>query len=695
MARGRALTRPNYPPARLGDGADDFFGTKIADPYRWLENADSPETRAWIDAENRLTAAYLEQVSQRPAIHHLLTRLWDYERYGVPSQEGPYYIYGRNDGLQNQAVIYRAAALDGEAAVLLDPNHLSADGTVALSGASFTDDGERLAYGLSSSGSDWIDWHVREVATGADLPDIVKWSKFSMAAWKKDGSGFFYSRYAEPREGEAYQAVNRNQRLFFHALGTPQDADVLVYQRPDQPDWGFSADVTDDGRFLLVYQSEGTEPKNRVFVADLAAASPVVAPLLDAFDAEYEVVGNDGDIFYVKTDKDAPRGQLVAIDRQAASRNRWRVLIPEAPGRNVLASVTMAANRFVVVWLTDAHHELKIYDVTGRFERDIALPALGSILGFNGRREQSEGFYAFTSFTYPTTTFRYDFGTGVSEVFKRPKVPFDSAKYETRQEFFASKDGTRVPLFITYRRGLVRDRNNPVYLYGYGGFNISLTPGFSPADAGWLELGGVHAVVNLRGGGEYGRQWHDAGRLANKQNVFDDFIAAAEHLIRAGYTSQKRLAIAGGSNGGLLVGACLAQRPDLFAAAVPAVGVLDMLRFQKFTIGWAWTSDYGSADTKEGFDLLIRYSPLHNIRPGARYPATLVLTSDHDDRVVPLHSFKFAAALQAAQGGDEPILIRIETKAGHGAGKPTSKVIEEQTDKLAFLVRVLGMEPEM
>ncbi|MGE5359856.1 MAG: prolyl oligopeptidase family serine peptidase [Bacteroidales bacterium] len=685
------MTRLNYPPARVADIADDFFGTRVADPYRWLEDADSAETREWMEAENRLTAAYLDQAAERPAIERLLNRLWNYVRYGVPSREGPYYIYGRNDGLQNHGILYRATTLAGEGDVLLDPNQFSADGTVALSGTAFTDDGRHVAYGVSASGSDWIDWRVRDVAAATDLPDVVHWSKFSVAAWKKDGSGFYYSRYAAPREGEEYQAINKHQKVYFHALGTSQDEDVLVYERPDQPDWGFSAQVTDDGRFLLVYQSEGTEPRNRVFVADLSDPSPAVAPFLDAFDAEYDVVGNDGDRFYVRTDKDAPRGQLVAIDRHAPSRDKWHVLIPEAPGRDVIASIDMAANRFVAVWLTDAHHRLKVYDIQGRFERDIELPGLGTIPGFNGRREQSEGFYAFTSFTYPTTIFRYDFETGTSEVLKQPAVPFDASNYETRQEFYTSKDGTRIPMFITHRRGLARDGGNPTYLYGYGGFNISLTPGFSPADAAWLELGGVHAVANLRGGGEYGKAWHDAGRLAHKQNAFDDFIAAAEHLVAAGYTSPKTLAIAGGSNGGLLVGACLTQRPDLFGAAVASVGVFDMVRFHKFTIGWAWTSDYGSADTKDGFETLIRYSPLHNIRPGTHYPATLVLTSDHDDRVVPLHSFKFAAALQAAQGGDAPILIRIETKAGHGAGKPTSKIIEEQTDKLAFLVRVLNM----
>ncbi len=680
-----------YPNTRKADISDDFFGTRVADAYRWLEDADSPETRAWIDAENAITFGYLEQIPQRAEIGQLLTRLWNYERYGVPSKEGEYFIFARNDGLQNQAVLYRATALDAAPAVLLDPNTLSPDGTVALSAASFTDDGRFMAYGLSGSGSDWIEWRVRDVATLNDLPDVVEWSKFSTAAWRQDGSGFYYGRYDPPPPGAAFQGINKYQKLYFHALGTPQEQDVLVYERRDQPDWGFSADVTDDGRFLLIYQSEGTEPRNRVFVSDLSAASPVVRPFLDKFDADYAVVGNDGDRFYVKTDKDAPRGRLVAIDRDAPEADRWQTLIPEGPERSVLASVTMVADRFVAVWQVDAHHVVRVYDLDGRPERDIALPGLGSIPGLTGRRHHREAFYAFTSFTYPTTIFRYDFRTAASEVFKKPDVPFDAAKYETKQFFYTSKDGTRVPMFITHRVGLELDGANPTYLYGYGGFNISLTPAFSPAIAGWLELGGLYAVANLRGGGEYGKPWHDAGRLKNKQNVFDDFVAGAEYLIREGYTSTPKLAIGGGSNGGLLVGACITQRPDLFAAALPAVGVLDMLRFHKFTIGWAWTSDYGSADTEEGFRTLIAYSPLHNIRPGTCYPATLITTADHDDRVVPLHSFKFAAALQAAQECDAPILIRVETKAGHGAGKPTSKQIEEQADEWAFLVKMLHM----
>jgi prolyl oligopeptidase len=680
-----------YPEARKDGQVDDFFGRTIADPYRWLEDPDSPETRAWIDAENALTSSFLAGIPARPAIERRLTRLWDFERYGVPSREGPYYVYSRNDGLQNQPVLFKATALDADPEVLLDPNLLSPDGTVSLSGVSFSEDGRFMAYGLGSSGSDWIDWRVRDVATLRDLPDVVGWSKFSGAAWKKDGSGFYYARYDAPREGETFHGVNKNQKLFFHALGTAQGEDRLVYARPDHPDWGFVAEVTDDGRFLVVAQNEGTDPRNRVFLQDLADPGSRIAPFLDAFDAEYDVVGNDGERFYVKTDRKAPRGRLVAIDRHAPDPAGWTELVPEAPGTAVMTSVTMAADRFVVTWQTDAHEQVRIYALDGSLVRDVPLPALGTVGGFSGRRAHREGFYAFTSFTWPSTIYRYDFDTGEARVFKAPKVAFDSSAYETTQVFYPSKDATRVPMFIISRKGVLRDGQNPTFLYGYGGFNISMTPAFSPAVAAWLEMGGVYAVAAVRGGGEYGKAWHDAGRLKNKQNVFDDFIAAAQYLIAEGYTCTPKLAIGGGSNGGLLVCACITQRPDLFGAAHASVAVTDMLRFHQFTIGWAWTSDYGSADTRDGFDLLLQYSPLHNIRPGGRYPAMILTTADHDDRVVPAHSFKFAAALQGAQGGDAPILIRIDTKAGHGAGKPTGKLIQERADVWAFLAHVLRM----
>lgn len=683
--------KPKYPVAPKGPQVDTFFGVKVADPYRWLENSDSAETRAWIDAENVVTFDYLSKIPERAAIKARLTKLWDYERFGTPSREGAWYIFARNSGLQPQAVIYKAKSLSAPPEVLIDPNALSKDGTVALGAISFTDDGRYMAYSVAASGSDWIEWRVREVATSRDLPDLVKWSKFSGASWLKDGSGFFYSRYDEPK-GEALQALNKNQKVFFHTLGTPQDKDALIYERPDKPDWGFGADVTDDGRFLLITQTEGTDNRNRVFVRDLSKPASAIQPFLDAFDASYSVVGNDGEAFYVLTNKNAPRFRLVAITLQHPSAEAWKTLVPEAPGKVVLENVVMVNSQFVTLSMTDAHHTLRTCGLDGKAGAEVALPTLGAVGGPTGRRSHKEMFYSFGSFLYPTTVYRYDFSTAKSEVFKKPALAFDPGGYETVQVFYPSKDGTRIPMFLTYKKGLRKNGANPTLLYGYGGFNIPTMPAFSPAAAGWLEMGGIYAVANLRGGGEYGQAWYDAGRLQHKQNVFDDFIAAAEYLIREKYTSTPKLAIQGASNGGLLVGACLTQRPDLFGAALPAVGVMDMLRFDKFTIGWAWRSDYGEPDkNKADFDTVMKYSPLHTIRPGTKYPATLVTTADHDDRVVPAHSFKFTATLQAAQAGPAPILIRIETKAGHGAGKPTEKVIEERADMFGFLVRELHM----
>ena len=691
LAMTTASGQLRYPETRKVDQVDDYFGRKVADPYRWLEDDNSPETAAWVEAQNKVTFGYLATTPARETLRARLATLWNFERYGIPSKEGGFYVFSRNDGLQNQPVVYRARTLDARPEVLLDANSLSADGTVALAGSAFTDDGRFMAYALARSGSDWNEWRVREVATGKDLTDEVRWAKFSNAAWLKDGSGFYYGRFDEPKPGEALSGVNQNHKIFFHKLGTPQSADALVYQRPDHPTWGFNPAVTEDGRYLLVYQSEGTENKNRIFVQDLSTPGAALKPFLDAFDASYTVVGNDGPTFYVVTDRDAPRNKLVAISLDSPAPAAWKTLVAEGPDRDVLDAAAMIGDRFVLTWMVDARHALRVYGLNGAFEREIALPTLGTVK-FSSQRRDTEGFYAFTSFTYPSTVYRYDPATGASEVFRKLKLAFTPSDYETTQVFYTSKDGTRVPMFVTGRKGFVRDGKAPTYLYGYGGFNISMTPTFSVSMLAWLEKGGLYAVPNLRGGGEYGKAWHDAGRLAQKQNVFDDFIAAAEYLIAEKYTTASRLAIAGGSNGGLLVGACMVQRPELFGAVLPAVGVLDMLRFHRFTIGWAWKSDYGSSETKEGFDTLIAYSPLHNLKPGTHYPATLVTTGDHDDRVVPAHSFKFAAALQAAQGGRAPVLIRIETKAGHGAGKPTSKQIEERADTLAFALRALGVE---
>jgi prolyl oligopeptidase len=679
----------SYPQTKKVDQVDDYFGTKVADPYRWLEDDNAADTKAWVEAQNAVTFGYLSKLPGRDALKQRLTTLWNYERYGLPRKRGSHYVFTRNDGLQNQAVYYRAASLEATPDVLLDPNTLSTDGTIAVGSTTFSDDGRYMAYSLSESGSDWIRWKVREIATGKDLPDEIRWSKFSGASWLHDGSGFFYSRYDAPKAGAALTGVNKDQKVFFHKLGTSQDADPLVYARPDKPDWGFGADVTDDGTYLLIYQSEGTDPKNRVFVKDLTKPDAKVEPFLDQFDASYNVVGNDGATFYVLTDQGAPRKRLVAITLGQAAPSAWKTLIPEGPKQDVLDDVTMAADRFVATWQIDAQNKLRVYGRDGAVQTEVALPTIGAV-AFSGRREQAEGYYAFSSFAYPTAVYRLDVATGRSTIFKQPKVAFDPAQYETTQVFYPSKDGTRIPMFITHKKGLAKSGANPTYLYGYGGFDISLTPSFSPANLAWMEMGGVYAVANLRGGGEYGKAWHDGGRLDNKQNVFDDFIAAAEYLIREKYTATPKLAIGGGSNGGLLVGAAMTQRPDLFGAALPAVGVMDMLRFHKFTIGWAWKSDYGSSETKAGFDVLYKYSPLHNLKPGTAYPATMVTTADHDDRVVPAHSFKFAAALQAAHKGPQPVLIRIETKAGHGAGKPTSKQIEEAADKWAFLKANLG-----
>ena len=682
-----------YPATKKGDVIDVLHGQKIADPYRWLEDPNSAETVAWVEAQNKVTFGYLEKIEKRGAIRERLTKLWNYERYGVPSRHGRWTIFSKNNGLQNQAVIYKATSLTATPEVLLDPNTLSTDGTVALSGLSFSEDGRYAAYSTSASGSDWMEWKVREVATGKDLPDHIKWSKFSGASWKKDGSGFYYSRYDAPMsKDEAFNAVNKYQKVYFHKVGTGQGDDELIYERPDQPDWGFGADVTDDGRWLLIYQSEGTNRENRIFLRDLQDPNGKIEPLLDRFDASYNIVGNDGATFYAVTDQDAPRYRVVAIEKGKTDPAAWKTLIAQAQNRDVLASTGLIANRFVTVWRTDAHEKLTLYSLDGKFESEIALPAIGSVSGLSGRRKDTDAFYAFTSFNYPSATFRYDFATRASAVFKQPTVDFDPNAFETRQVFYASKDGTKIPMFIVHKKGLVLNGSNPTYLYGYGGFDISLEPAFSPANIVWMEMGGVYAQPNLRGGGEYGKEWHDAGRLKNKQNVFDDFIAAAEWLIVNKYTSSPKLAIGGGSNGGLLVGAVMTQRPELFGAALPAVGVMDMLRYHKFTIGWAWKSDYGDPDVKEDFEVALKYSPLHNLKPGVSYPATLVTTGDHDDRVVPAHSHKFIAALQAAQKGSAPVLTRIETKAGHGAGKPTAKIIEERADQWAFLVKTLGIQ---
>jgi prolyl oligopeptidase len=686
----------NYPPSYPDPTVVDIYhGQAVPDPYRWLEDLDSEQTRAWIEAQNHLTFNYLQQIPARQRIRERLTQLWNYEKYSQPFKEGGRYFYFKNDGLQNQSVLYTQESLEGQARVLLDPNTFSEDGTVALSGIAISrardsgaeHAGRYLAYGLSRSGSDWQEWKVRDIETGEDLPDHLRWVKFSGASWTLDGQGFFYSRYDEPAPGSEYESVNYFQKLYYHRLGTSQSEDVLVYHRPDQKEWGFAGGVTEDGNYLIISVWRGTDPKNLIFYKDLRDPQSPVVELIREFEAEYSFVGNDGSRFWLLTDCQAPRRRLVAIDLEQP--DQVQEVIPEA--EETLQGVSLINNQFVAFYLKDAHTQIKTFALDGSYLGEIPLPGLGSASGFGGKRYDTETFYTFTSFTTPPTIYRYDFTSGTSTLFRQPQVDFDPQAYEVQQVFYTSKDGTRIPMFLVHRRGLTRTGDHPTLLYGYGGFGISLTPSFSVGLVAWLEMGGVYAQPNLRGGGEYGEEWHQAGTKLNKQKVFDDFIAAAEWLIAHGYTNPAKLAISGGSNGGLLVGACLVQRPELFAAALPAVGVFDMLRFHKFTIGWAWISEYGSPENPEEFKALYAYSPLHNLKPGTAYPATLITTADHDDRVVPAHSFKFAAALQAAQGGSQPILIRIDTKAGHGAGKPTSKLIEEAADRWAFLVQVLGI----
>ncbi|MBU7583420.1 MAG: S9 family peptidase [Nostoc sp. TH1S01] len=687
MSTAKQIT---YPATPKSEQMDNYHGTVVADPYRWLENPDSEETKAWIAAQNKITFDFLGEIPVRDKIKQRLTKLWDYEKYSTPFKEGDRYFYFKNNGLQNQSVLYTLKTLDAEPQVLLDPNKLSTDGTVALSGLSISDDGKLLAYGLSTSGSDWQEWKVRDVATGKDLSDHLKWIKFSGASWTTDNQGFFYSRYDQPNSKTQLEDVNYYQKLYYHKLGTPQSEDLLIYQRSDQKEWGFGGGVTEDGRYLIISVWLGTDSRNLVFYKDLTNPNAEVIELINEFEADYSFIDNDDSIFYFRTDLNAPRGKVIAIDIQKPTQSAWQEIIPQSEA--TLESVNILNNQFVADYLQDARSQIKIFDLQGAFVREVELPGVGSVGGFGGKRHDTETFYSFTSFTTPGTIYRYDMVTGKSQVFRQPKIGFNPDDYETKQVFYHSKDGTKVPMFITHKKGIKLDGNNPTYLYGYGGFNVSLTPTFSVSILVWMEMGGVYAMPNLRGGGEYGEEWHQAGMKEKKQNVFDDFIAAAEWLIANKYTKTAKLAIAGGSNGGLLVGACMTQRPDLFGAALPAVGVMDMLRFHKFTIGWAWTAEYGSPDHPQEFKTLYAYSPLHNLKPKTAYPATLITTADHDDRVVPAHSFKFAAALQAAHQGDAPVLIRIETKAGHGAGKPTAKIIEEAADKWAFLVRTLDIK---
>jgi prolyl oligopeptidase len=682
-------TTLKYPYSRREEIVEEFHGQLVSDPYRWLEDLDSAESAKWIADQNEVTFNYLGEIENRKKIADRMVELWDYEKYGTPTKRGGRYFFTHNDGLQNQSVLYWLGSLEDEPRMLVDPNKLSDDGTVAMIGFMPSKDGKFLAYGLSQAGSDWQTWRVRDVDSGQDLEDTVEWVKFSIASWSHDGFGFFYSRYDEPKRVETFKGANYYQKLYYHAIGTSQSEDKLIYQRPDQKEWGFFGEVSQDGRYLIITVFLGTHRETGIFYLDLLEADGDVIELLKDFDASTTFIGNDDDKFYFLSDKEAPLSRVIAIDVKDPKKENWQTVIPEA--RDALQSVTMSGSYFIASYLHDAHSKLMVFTRSGEKRREIDLPGLGSVLEFSGWIDDDEAFYSYSSINRPITLFRYDVGIGESTIFKEPDLSFDPDKILTRQLFFESKDGTQIPMFISHLKDVKPGPETPLYLYGYGGFNIPLTPQFSTSNLVWMEMGGIFVHVNLRGGGEYGKDWHEAGMKLHKQNVFDDFIAAAEYLITNRYTSTPKLAIGGRSNGGLLVGACLTQRPDLYGGCLLYVGVLDMLRFQKFTIGWAWTSDYGSPDDPQEFEALAAYSPYHSLRPGTTYPATLILTGDHDDRVYPAHSFKFTAALQHAQNGDGPTLIRIETDAGHGLGKPTGKVIDESADGLAFLSRILGM----
>jgi len=683
----------NYPSSLKVEQVDEYFGTKVSDPYRWLEEdvRESARVKDWVDSQNELTFAYLKSLPGRDEIEERLTDIWNYEKVGAPFRRGKWYYYYKNDGLQNQNVLYRKRSLDGESEVVFDPNTWSEDGTVALAGTSFSKDGRYVVYGVQESGSDWRTWKVRDLDKGEDTSDVLEYLKFTGVAWDGDGDGFFYAKYPDPDEESQFQSLNQEMKVMYHRLGTEQAEDIVVFYRPDHPDWGYGTDVSEDGRYLVLSVWWGTDNKYRVLVKDLS--EPLAAPieLIDKFENDYSYIHNDGSVFYFFTDNDAPRGRVIAIDLDRPEREHWREIIPQRD--EPLEGVAVIHNQFVTTYLKDVLTQARFYRMSGELIGELELPGVGTASGLRGKPSDTETFFQFQSYATPPSNYRYDFISGEVELLDRAGIDFDPDEYISEQLFYESKDGTRIPLFVTRKKGVELDGKQPTLLYGYGGFNITLAPRFSVSRAAWLELGGIYAVANIRGGGEYGKTWHQAGQKLNKQNVFDDFIGAAEHLIAENYTSNETLAIMGGSNGGLLVGAVVNQRPNLFAAAVPAVGVMDMLRFDQFTAGRFWTDDYGSSsESKEMFEYLLGYSPYHNLNDGVAYPAILVTTADTDDRVVPGHSFKYAARLQEANAGDRPALIRIETKAGHGSGKPTSKIIEEYADVYAFLAKNLGLE---
>jgi prolyl oligopeptidase len=676
----------HYPETRMDDIRDDYFGNEIADPYRWLEDDNSDETKEWVRSQNEVTFGYLANIPFRQNINKRLHELWNYERYSTPWRKGNYYFYFKNDGMQNQSVLYVKEGLDAEPRILLDPNEMSEQGVISITMLGVSGNARYLAYGLSTGGSDWTEIYVMDLQTGQNLKDHIKWVKFSGIAW--EGDGFYYSRYDEPEPGEALKGSNEFHKVFYHKLGTSQKDDKLIFSDPDQPRRNFSAQTTEDERFIIIYESQSTSG-NTVWVKDNLNPGKGFVKIIDGFDNENHVIDHlDGQLM-VFTNHDAPMYRVVLIN--PANSTSWKEIIAET--ENVLVNINLIGGKIISTYLQDANSKAYIHDINGNLEAAIELPAIGTLGSFSGRKEDNVAFFAFSSFNFPTTIFQFDVNTNKWDEYFAPQIDFNPLDYEVHQVFYPSKDGTQIPMFIVHKKGIKLNGKNPTLLYGYGGFNVSLTPGFNPSRLILLENGGIYVMANLRGGGEYGRSWHDAGRQLNRQNVFDDFIAAAEFLIKNKYTSPEKLAIQGGSNGGLLVGAAMTQRPDLFKVAFPAVGVLDMLRYHKFTIGWAWADDYGTSDDEEHFHNLLAYSPLHNLREGVHYPATLITTADHDDRVVPAHSFKFAAGLQKAHQGENPVLIRVDVEAGHGAGKPISKIIEEHTDIWSFLFYNTGVKP--
>ncbi len=678
-----------YPDTRLDTTVvEKYFNERIEDPFRWLEDDKSNETASWVKKQNKATYDYIDQIPFRDAIAYRLEELWNYEKFSTPFKEaGSYYFY-RNSGLQNQSVLYGSSSLEGESEVVLDPNSFSNDGTSSLGALGFSKDGKYVAYGVSEGGSDWRTIYVKDLNTGAKLSDKIKWVKFSGISWYKDG--FFYSRYPAPKSGDALKGQNKFHALYYHKLGTAQEKDQLIFADRRKPKMNVGARVTEDNRFLVASTSESTS-NNRLYFKDLSAGDDSFTPVVEDLTHNFWVIDNIGDNLLVQTNHNAPNYRLISINTKKPEQAFWEEIIPES--ENVLESVRLAGGKIVTRYIKDASSVLKVHSLKGDFEYDIELPTKGTVGGFSGEKDENIAFYSFTSYTYPTTVFKYDFTTKKSEIHRQPEVKgINPDDYETKQVFYESKDGTKIPMFITHKKGLELDGNNPTLLYGYGGFNISIKPSFSVSNMVLLEQGGIYAVANIRGGGEYGQKWHDGGRLLNKQNVFDDFISAAEYLIENNYTSSKKLAIEGRSNGGLLVGACMTQRPDLFKVALPAVGVLDMLRYHTFTIGHFWKTDYGLSTDSIQFQYLLNYSPLHNVQAGVEYPATLVTTADHDDRVVPAHSFKFISELQRNHEGENPVLIRVDVSAGHGGGKPTSMLIAERADIMSFMMHNLGVD---